>query len=195
MEKSIIPKDLTPLCLFCFDTLGSYLFKKEAKFSFPSEFENISCPLFVTWTINNKIEDELRGCIGTFQNESLKTNIPKYALISSLKDSRFSPISKEEFKNLNVAVSLLVNFEDGKDVYDWEVGTHGIEIFYKNYSATFLPEVAKEQEWDKKTTLEYLLKKSGCREKLEKVASDVRLIRYQSYKAKIAYKDYEKHLL
>jgi len=48
----------------------------------------------------------------------------------------------EEIKDLNVAVSLLVKFEDGKDAYDWEVGKHGIIINWDGYNATFLPEVA-----------------------------------------------------
>lgn len=56
-------------------------------------------------------------------------------------------------KDLSVNVSLLVNFEDAKDIYDWVVGTHGIIIksHYKGgyYSGTFLPEVASEQGWNK----------------------------------------------
>lgn len=46
-------------------------------------------------------------------------------------------------RDLSVYVSLLVDFEEGKDALDWEVGKHGIIIKanYKGeyYSATFLP--------------------------------------------------------
>ncbi len=49
-------------------------------------------------------------------------------------------------------MSLLVNFQENKKAYDWQVGRHGIEIFFsqnnRNYSGTFLPEVAAEQKWD-----------------------------------------------
>ena len=190
VDKSKIPKDLSKLCLFCFDTLNSFLNKTSQIIDFPKEFKEIESPLFVTWTTGK--EDDLRGCIGTFEKGLLEKNLPKYALISSLKDSRFSPVKKEELPKLSVAVSLLVDFEDAKDVYDWEVGIHGIEIFYENYSATFLPEVAPEQGWDKKTTLVSLLKKSGCRSKLSQIEKDIRLIRYKSYKTKLSYDDYSK---
>jgi AMMECR1 domain-containing protein len=59
--------------------------------------------------------------------------------------------------DLSVYVSLLTNFEEGKDAYDWEVGKHGISIKANHkgnyYSATYLPEVAPEQGWNKKQTL------------------------------------------
>ena len=42
-------------------------------------------------------------------------------LSSALKDSRFSPITKEEFTKLHVSVSILTNFEDARDYMDWEV--------------------------------------------------------------------------
>lgn len=55
--------------------------------------------------------------------------------------------------DLTVNVSLLVNFEEGKDAIDWEVGKHGIIIKgeYEGdyFSATYLPEVAPEQGWGK----------------------------------------------
>jgi AMMECR1 domain-containing protein len=52
-------------------------------------------------------------------------------------------------EKLSVNVSLLVEFEEAKDIYDWEVGKHGIIIKLnhkgRNYSGTYLPEVATEQ--------------------------------------------------
>ena len=59
-----------------------------------------------------------------------------------------------EVKHLNVGVSLLVNFTPIADPLNWEVGKHGIEIEFKapsgtrEYSGTFLPEVAHEEGWD-----------------------------------------------
>jgi AMMECR1 domain-containing protein len=72
--------------------------------------------------------------------------LPKYTLISAFQDTRFDPIRKAELPKLNVAVSLLINFEEGKDALDWEVGKHGIiidfEVDGRDYNGTFLPEVA-----------------------------------------------------
>jgi uncharacterized protein (TIGR00296 family) len=67
----------------------------------------VQVPLFVTWHING---DDLRGCIGTFSATPIEDTLPKYALISALKDTRFQPISAQELPYLNVSVSLLVNF-------------------------------------------------------------------------------------
>ena len=75
----------------------------------------------------------------------------------------------EEVKLLNVGVSLLVNFTPIENPLAWEVGKHGIEINFtphkgsRQYSGTFLPEVAADQGWDQKTTLEYLVRKAGYR--------------------------------
>lgn len=189
-EKKKIPKDLKSLCVYCFHVLESSLNDKETTMEFPKEFKNITCPLFVTWTIGK--EQDLRGCIGTFADSDLETNVPKYALISALKDSRFDPISKSELVDLHVAVSLLTDFEKGDNAEDWEVGKHGIQIYYKKYSATFLPEVASEQGWDKTTTLKQLLRKSGCRESLEEAMKNIQLERYQSKKESLSYIKYEK---
>jgi uncharacterized protein (TIGR00296 family) len=94
------------------------------------------------------IKNDLRGCIGTFEPAQLSDILGKYALISALEDNRFDPISLEDVKTLNVGVSLLVYFQKGKKALDWEIGRHGIVIDFnfkgRDYSATFLPEVAAE---------------------------------------------------
>jgi len=79
----------------------------------------------------------LRGCIGTFTSSALEKNLPKYVLIAALNDSRFSPISLKEVPDLQVGVSLLVNFEPASHPLDWEVGKHGIEIDFV-YKSKFI---------------------------------------------------------
>jgi len=39
---------------------------------------------------------------------------------SAIKDSRFSPITKEEFPCLYCSVSILTRFEEVQDYLDWE---------------------------------------------------------------------------
>ena len=78
----------------------------------------------MTWTKDKK----LRGCIGTFESQDLNTNLPKFTIVSALKDYRFSPISSEEIPLLKCGVSLLINFEKVNDPLNWEVGIHGIII-------------------------------------------------------------------
>ena len=111
-------------------------------------------------------------------------------MIAALEDDRFPPIIEKEIKNLNCGISLLVNFEDAKDCYDWEIGKHGIEIKFGHYSATFLPEVPVEHNMDKKTTLENLIEKAGYYGDLEDVKKKIKLTRYQSIKLFMSYEDY-----
>jgi AMMECR1 domain-containing protein len=67
-----------------------------------------------------------------------------------MKDSRFSPVARDEFPRLHVSVSILCHFEDAAGFLDWEIGTHGIRIEFFNErgvkkTATYLPEVPPEQ--------------------------------------------------
>jgi len=69
---------------------------------------------------------------------------------SAFKDSRFSPITRDELSKLHVSVSILRHFEDGLNYTDWEIGIHGIRIEFltekgSKRTATYLPEVAPEQ--------------------------------------------------
>jgi hypothetical protein len=69
---------------------------------------------------------------------------------SAMKDSRFSPVGRDELPKLHVSVSILCHFVDAADFLDWEIGVHGIRIeFYtergSKKTATYLPEVPREQ--------------------------------------------------
>ena len=183
------------LCQYCFQVLETYLNGKDiSQVPFPSEFKGKSYPLFVTWTTGK--EKELRGCIGTFKEDNLEKNLRDYTIISS-KDSRFPhPIMLDELPNLNCEVSLLVNFEEAKNPYDWEIGKHGIDIKFKDeeggfHSATYLPEVAEEQGWDQKTTIKHLVRKARYYDKIDKIVNNIVTERYQSIKKTISYNDYK----
>ena len=83
-------------------------------------------PLFVTWTISK--DEDLRGCIGTFEAEPLCDNLCQYALLAALEDDRFEPISCSEVPHLQVCVSLLCNFTKRDTHLDWTIGVHGVSI-------------------------------------------------------------------
>lgn len=58
-------------------------------------------PLFVTWNIVRPDgSTRLRGCIGNFSPMPLAMGLQEYALISALKDRRFSPIALSELPRL-----------------------------------------------------------------------------------------------
>ncbi len=59
--------------------------------------------------------------------------------------------------------------------------------------ATFLPEVAEQQEWTKEQTVEFLVRKSGYNGQItEALLSAIECTRYQSSKKRMVYDDYVK---
>lgn len=147
-------------------------------------------PLFVTWNIRHYGQKELRGCIGNFSNLKLPEGVKQYALIAAFEDPRFDPIEANELNKLSCTVTLLKNFEKANDIYDWEIGKNGIRILINGRStATFLPDVAPEQGWDKKQTLQALVQKAGYHEDYRDL--DIELTRYQGIKDTIGYKEYK----
>ena len=167
--------ELKLLCVFVFDILISKLTNKNIKTHFPPSLINEKFPVFVTWT------------------KGKEKNLENFGLTAAFKDSRFPPISKEEIEDLNCGISILINFEDARDCYDWEVGKHGIQIYFEKngqHSATFLPEVPIEHNMDKKTTLQHLIEKAGYHGKLTDVDKMIKMRRYQSIKIFMSYKEY-----
>ena len=116
----------------------------------------------------------------------------------------------DEVAHLAVTVSLLHKFEDDLvDPYDWELGIHGVQLNYfdtkqgKNYTATFLPDVAPEQsnllsvmfncyflqDWNQQETVQRLLLKSGY--KGEGVDErTLKITRYQVMKESLTFQEY-----
>ena len=126
-----------------------------------------SYPLFVTWnTISRTSGDKrLRGCIGTFDALPLETGLQTYSLTSAFEDTRFSPIPSALLSSLSCSLTLLANFEPCSDAMDWVLGRHGLRISFtyrgRRHGATYLPDVAVEQGWNKEETVESLMKKAG----------------------------------
>lgn len=181
------------LCYLCFEALENRVLGQNSKkvSSKVVKETNVAYPMFVTW----KIGESLRGCIGNFQPQPLYSGLQEYACISGLRDRRFSPISADEIPKLNVGISLLHTFEEAKDALDWEVGVHGIRLFIDGCSATFLPEVASEQKWNKEQTLKQLAMKAGYWGKYDKKAMErSRVERYQSSKCKATYDEYKAYV-
>ncbi|CAG0913871.1 unnamed protein product [Notodromas monacha] len=178
--------------LYCFDVLYSHLHRADPPRH--PKFPNDRFPLFVTWWIGK--DKKLRGCMGTFDSVHLHTGLREYAITSAFKDSRFPPVKKDEIPELHVSVSILLHFEDGNHFLDWEIGVHGIRIEFFNEkgsrkTATYLPEVAPSQGWDKHQTIDSLLRKGGFKGNVtDDVRKSIRLTRYQSEKISISFDDY-----
>lgn len=109
-----------------------------------SDMLNEKCGVFVTLHLNNK----LRGCIGTFrQDRELAINIHEMALAAAFSDPRFDPLTKEEYKNIELEISVLTPMQKIDSVNQIVLGKHGIYIKRGNMTGTFLPQVATETGW------------------------------------------------
>ncbi|MFA6268750.1 MAG: AmmeMemoRadiSam system protein A [archaeon] len=108
-------------------------------------FENKAC--FVTLKLNN----DLRGCIGHLQSvQPLYEDVIENAYSAAFSDSRFSPLTEEEFEYVKIEISILtdpieLNFKDPSDLLKKITPKKDGLILKKGpKSATFLPSVWEE---------------------------------------------------
>ncbi|EFO85761.1 hypothetical protein CRE_01831 [Caenorhabditis remanei] len=180
------------MAVYCFDVINAQL-NRQKEPAVPREIPNVKLPLFVTW--KKGVHHDLRGCIGTFSDLKLGDGLNEYAKTSAFHDSRFKPIGKEEVPSLQCGVSLLVNFEKIHDFRDWTIGRHGVRMNFddghRTRSAVFLPEVASEQGWNHVETIDSLIRKSGYGDRIDdSLRASLRIVRFQSSKIVLDYKDY-----
>lgn len=95
-----------------------------------------------------KIHDRLRGCIGNLDNsETITQGVKRNAINAAFNDYRFSPLTKQEFEDVEIEISILsepkrLDYEDGKDlVKKLRPNVDGVIIRKGFASATFLPQV------------------------------------------------------
>ena len=104
----------------------------------------------------------------------------------------------KELPTLEVSVTLLTDFESAANPFDWDIGKHGIRISFTNHrrrlGATYLPDVPREQGWDKEETLVSLMRKAGWngRQQDWKKVMDLDVVRYQGKKVSLDYNTWKK---
>lgn len=105
---------------------------------------------------------QLRGCIGFIDaKKPLHKTIEEMALAAAFNDPRFSPVSREELKDISIEISVLTPLKEIKDINEIEVGIHGIYIVKGFYSGILLPQVATQYKWDRLTFLKETCHKAG----------------------------------
>ena len=109
------------------------------------------------------INENLRGCIGyILPVKPLYIAVIENAYNAAFKDPRFSPLSKQEYENLDIEISVLSIPEKIGSYKEIVIGRHGVILKNGFYQAVFLPQVAVEQSWDVETMLAHLsIKASG----------------------------------
>ena len=85
---------------------------------------------------------------------------------AGFQDGRFRPLQFLELSLTNCYVSVLYEFTEGANCWDWTPGEHGIIINFsdpsyekRRYQATYLPEVPVEHEMSKQYAIESLVRK------------------------------------
>lgn len=100
------------------------------------------------------VDDELRGCIGTFsEEEPIYRNVKNMAVSAATTDTRFCSISQEELETLVIEISVLTPRSRIFDISEIVLGKHGIYMKQGLNRGTLLPQVAVSQNW----TIEELL--------------------------------------
>lgn len=98
--------------------------------------------------ITLKLNGQLRGCIGTTEAHMPLINaVAQYAYAAAFSDPRFKPLTEEEFKHVEISLSILtpavpLPFIDEQDLINkLRPGVDGLIISKNNAKATFLPSV------------------------------------------------------
>ena len=110
---------------------------------------------------------ELRGCIGTLEaHRSLLEDVKNNANAAAFRDTRFSPLTREELDITEIEISLLSPMRPLEFLNEQEAlaqlqpGTDGILFEFGRYRSTFLPQVW-EQLPDTKDFIAHLKNKAG----------------------------------
>jgi len=103
-----------------------------------------------------KIDGRLRGCIGRFiSSDPLYEVVRVSALSSAFEDTRFLPLTKEEYDKIEMEITILGSLQRIYDINDIVLGKHGIYIKKDFRSGTMLPQVATENGWSVEQFLGY----------------------------------------
>lgn len=139
----------------------------DGKVDVPAEFsKRFSAPQggFVTLTI----EGRLRGCIGYVEPVfPLCETIIRAAQSAAFEDPRFPPLQKEEYKHIQVEISVLTLPEliEVEKIDDYlnkiKIGEDGLIIRGRFGSGLLLPQVFTEYKCDPRTALQMTCEKAG----------------------------------
>jgi hypothetical protein len=137
------------------NTIKSKLFEdKEFAIDEKKITEALRRPLgaFVTLKINGV----LRGCIGRFvSTEPLYEVVRASALSSAFEDHRFPALTKDEYNNVDIEITVLGPMKKIDDISEIKLGKHGIYIKKDFMAGTMLPQVPIEYGWTLEEFLGY----------------------------------------
>lgn len=158
MNLTLSENDRRELCEIARESIAAKLFRRESSQRTPGEGCLQPGGVFVTLHENG----QLRGCIGRMHSgRPLSETVRDMSLAAAFEDPRFMPLSKAEYSEIAIEITVLGPMIriHGKD--DFSIGTHGLYIAAKGRSGVLLPQVATEYGWDKEEFLSQLCLKAG----------------------------------
>ena len=159
MDKEFSISDKKELLLLARSSISHYLEKgiKIGIEDIPDKFK-MKRGAFVTLHKNG----ELRGCIGyPLPVSPLYNAILDNAVSAAFEDPRFPALDYDEFKNIDIEISVLTVPEKVDDHKEVKVGRDGIIISKHGYRGLLLPQVPVEQRWNLEQYISYGCMKAG----------------------------------
>jgi AmmeMemoRadiSam system protein A len=83
------------------------------------------------------------------------------AIAAAFRDPRFSPLSLQEFADIEIEISILSELQPVKSIEDIEIGRDGLYLEHPDGSGLLLPQVASEYRWSVGEFLIHLCYKAG----------------------------------
>ena len=124
--------------------------------------------VFVTLT---RYDGSLRGCIGyPYPVFALKDAIIDAAIAAAVNDPRFPPVTKAEFKDLVIELTILtvpqeLKVKPAAELHKQiEIGRHGLIVKKGIYQGLLLPQVATENNWSAEEFISHTCRKAGLPE-------------------------------
>jgi len=128
----------------------------------PTEVEDsaLSQPAGAFVTIRR--QRQLRGCIGLIEADfPLYQTVRRAAISAATEDFRFQPLRAAELPQIRLEISVLSPLQDVVDPETIQVGTHGLVIEQGIHKGLLLPQVPREQGWDREEFLCFTCEKAG----------------------------------
>jgi AmmeMemoRadiSam system protein A len=158
MEFSLTENEKKILLKTARETIDARLHNRKPEYPEPTDNLKTECGAFVS--LHKK--GSLRGCIGYITGvKPLIETVKDVASSSAFNDPRFSPITENEYDDLELEISVLSPIRKVKNIDEIKVGVHGIVIKRGYYSGLLLPQVATEYGWDRDTFLSHTCNKAG----------------------------------
>lgn len=107
------------------------------------------------------LRGQLRGCVGyAMPICPLFRAVGETARAAAFNDTRFWPVTRDEFPDLKISLSVLSPLSTIR-AEEVEVGRHGLLITLGSRRGLLLPQVPVEHGWDRLTFLEQTCHKAG----------------------------------